>query len=141
MTTALFRPGVAGTAASAVVPEQSPAYVRAVAGLVPDVSPAGFLQYAAGDDLILVAYDGYGAERSSEAWEEAVAAAAAAAAARRITVLGPRRPACAPPEAETGQTDAWWALDLPPAPPFAPASATVCASRRNSTMYSPRSSS
>ena len=57
------------------------AYVRAVAGLVPDVSPAGFLQYAAGDDLILVAYDGYGAERSSEAWEEAVAAAAAAAAA------------------------------------------------------------
>lgn len=62
MTTALFRPGVAGTAASAVVPEQSPAYVRAVAGLVPDVSPAGFLQYAAGDDLILVAYDGYGAD-------------------------------------------------------------------------------
>ncbi len=44
---------------------------------------------------------------------------------RRITVLGPRRPACAPPEAETGQTDAWWALDLPPAPPFAPASAKV----------------
>ena len=95
MTTALFRPGVAGTAASAVVPEQSPAYVRAVAGLVPDVSPAGFLQYAAGDDLILVAYDGYGAERSSEAWEEAVAAAAAAAwspPARRSRWPRTRRP-------------------------------------------------
>ncbi len=133
MTTALPRPGVtappgvAGLAASAVVPEQAPAYVQAVAGLVPGVSPAGFLQYAAGDDLILVAYDGYGAKRSPQAWEEAVAASAAAvaASARRITVLGPRRPACAPPGAQTGEADTWWALDLPSAPPFVPASGKV----------------
>lgn len=117
----------AGVAASAVVPEQSPVYVGAVAGISPGVSSGGFLQYTAGDELIVVAYDGYGAEHSPQAWEDAVAASVSAASktARRITILGPRRPACAPPEAESGETDTWWALDLPAAPPFVPASAKV----------------
>lgn len=118
-------PHVAGLAASAVVPEQSPAYVLAVADVISSVSPVGFPQYTAGDELILVAYDGYGAERSIPAWEEAVAASVNAARARRVTVLGPRRPACAPPQAKSGEADAWWALDLPAAPPFTPASSKV----------------
>lgn len=127
MTMTPLPTGGAGVAASAVVPEQSPVYVGAVTGAVPGVSPGGFMQYTAGDDLILVAYDGYGRERSPEDWEEAVAASVAAAPknARRVTVLGPRRPACAPARAETGETDDWWALDLPASPPFVPASAKV----------------
>ncbi|MCH5277141.1 MAG: hypothetical protein J1E80_04810 [Desulfovibrionaceae bacterium] len=116
---------MAGLAASAVVPEQSPAYVLAVADVVPSLSPAGFLQYTAGDELILAAYDSYGAERSSQDWEEVVAASVDAAHARRVTVLGPRRPACAPPQAESAEADAWWALDLPSSPPFAPATGKV----------------
>lgn len=124
-------PQLAGLASGAVVPEQAPAYVLAVADVIPGVSPAGFLQYTAGDELILVAYEGFFAHGTMEtgimeaAWEKGVAMSIDSARARRVTVLGPRRPGCAPPRAKSSEKDAWWALDLPSAPPFTPATGKV----------------
>lgn len=117
--TLAFSGALAAVTAGAVVPEQLLPYVRAVAGSTASCGPDGFARYVLDDSLVLVAYPPYGAEADPTGWDEAVRAAveAAPAGVRHVTVLGPRRPACAPPGAAMSR-DAWWALDLPSAPPY-----------------------
>lgn len=105
---------LAPLAAGAVVPEQMPSYVEAVSASR-GVLCGGFVAYASGDSLVLVAYP-QAADPAGPEFARRVDAAVAEALARpqtaRLTVLAPLRPSAAPAGAPSTK-DMWWALPLP----------------------------
>ncbi|WP_418764784.1 GNAT family N-acetyltransferase [Mailhella sp.] len=113
---------LADLGARAVVPEQIPAYVRAVSGRKL-FSCEGFAAWVADDSCTLVAFPaqdelsacGLGTPAYAERLERAVACALAMPNLRRITVLAPAVPAAAPDRAVV-ERDAWWCVSLPHEP-------------------------
>ncbi|MBQ8743559.1 MAG: DUF2156 domain-containing protein [Mailhella sp.] len=115
---------LADLGARAVVPEQIPAYVRAVSANTLK-SCEGFAAWTSQGSIILVAFpgedeiSGEGPFWESEAYlarlDRAVAQALAMPELRRITVLAPVVPASAP-ESAVIDRDAWWSIDLPHTP-------------------------
>lgn len=106
----------------AVVPEQIPAYVRAVSGRTLR-SCEGFAAWTTEDSCTLVAFPaqdelaccGIHTPAYAERLEKAVACALAMPNLRRITVLAPVVPDCAPDRAVV-ERDAWWCVNLPHEP-------------------------
>jgi len=115
---------LADLGARAVVPEQIPAYVRAVSANTLK-SCEGFAAWTSQGSIILVAFPGEdeisgdGPFWESEAYlarlDRAVAQALAMPELRRITVLAPVVPASAS-ESAVIDRDAWWSIDLPHKP-------------------------
>lgn len=108
--------------ARAVVPEQIPAYVRAVSGRTL-LSCEGFAAWVTNDSCTLVAFPAQDELSScdihspayAERLEKAVACALAMPNLRRITVLAPVVPDAAPDRAVV-ERDAWWCVALPHEP-------------------------
>lgn len=106
----------------ALVPEQIPAYVRAVSGRTLQ-SCEGFAAWTTEDSCTLVAFPaqdelagcGIHTPDYADRLERAVACALAMPNLRRITVLAPVIPAAAPAQAVV-ERDAWWCMNLPYAP-------------------------
>jgi hypothetical protein len=108
-------PGFRGNvAAEAVVPEQVPPYVCAVAGSTPREIGA-CLGYAQGDELLLVGYPLHD-PRDTAAMAAAVDEALKTAGLRRLTVLGPVRPPQAP-RSTPAEEDDYYSLPVPPPAP------------------------
>ena len=114
---------LADLGARALVPEQIPAYVRAVSSNTPK-SCEGFAAWTSPGSLILVAFPAEDEAGKGEFWESevylerldrAVAQALAMPELRRITVLAPVVPAAAP-ESAVIDRDAWWSIRLPHTP-------------------------
>jgi len=114
---------LADLGARAVVPEQIPAYVRAVSGNTLK-SCEGFAAWTSPGSLILVAFPAEDEVADTAFWEsesytsrldKAVAQALAMPELRRITVLAPAVPAAAP-ESAVIDRDAWWSISLPHRP-------------------------
>ena len=113
---------LADLGARAVVPEQIPAYVRAVSGRTLR-SCEGFAAWTTTDSCTLVAFPaqdelascGLHSAAYADRLESAVACALAMPNLRRITVLAPVVPASAPDKAVV-ERDAWWCVNVPHAP-------------------------
>lgn len=110
---------LAGLGARAVVPEQIPAYVRAVSGRTLR-SCEGFAAWTSPGSVILVAFpaadeEPAGNEAYARRLDRAVSCALATPELRRITVLAPVVPSAAPVNAVI-ERDAWWCVDLPHTP-------------------------
>lgn len=101
-------------AAGAVVPEQVPAYVCAVAGSTPRMIGA-CVGYEAAGHLVLVGYPLHD-PRDQNAMGAAVDDALKLPGSARITVIGPTRPAQAP-AAGPDRKDHYLSLPVPPPPP------------------------
>ncbi|MDR2696297.1 MAG: SPASM domain-containing protein [Deltaproteobacteria bacterium] len=102
--------------AQALVPEQLVSYVTAVAGSRP-VLCGGCVAYDYGEQRTLIAYapgslPGEDAGAAEAAMNAAVRAALADGGCTALTVLGPARPAAAPPDAAIRE-DAYFFLPLP----------------------------
>lgn len=113
---------LADLGARAIIPEQIPSYVRAVSGRRLQ-SCEGFAAWTTADSCTLVAFpaedelasfplDG---EAYAQRLERAVSCALAMPELRRITVLAPVIPLCAPKNAVAEQ-DNWWCIKLPHTP-------------------------
>ncbi len=108
---------LAGMEMEALVPEQIPAYVRAVSGRRL-CECGGFPAWLSDSDMVLVAFPmqaGEAQEEFARKVENAVAVASTVPKMQRITVLCPFVPASAPPRA-TVKTDTWQVIDLPHIP-------------------------
>src|SRR5512139_3206724 len=101
-------------AVGAVVPEQVPAYVCAVAGSTPRMIGA-CVGYEAAGHLVLVGYPLHD-PRDQHAMVAAVDDALKLPGSARITVIGPARPAQAP-AAGPDRKDHYLSLPVPPPPP------------------------
>jgi hypothetical protein len=101
-------------AAEAVVPEQVPAYVCAVAGSAPHMIGA-CVGYESAGRLVLVGYPVHD-PRDNSAIAAAVEDALKLPGLARITVIGPARPAQAP-AASPEIADHYLSLPVPPPPP------------------------
>lgn len=98
----------------AVVPEQVVAYVSAVSGARPRmVGPC--VGYECGGEFVLAAYPLHD-PRDEGAMAEAVEQALQIPGLRRITVIGPTRPASAPPGSRF-EEDRYYAVPVPPPEP------------------------
>lgn len=102
----------------ALVPEHLADYVRAVSGLRPRFC-RGWPVYLNGKTAVCIGYacgcDGAGEPGEFGEFEQALAEVAAWEGVRRLTVLAPFRPACAPEAARlaAGPDDVYYVLDLP----------------------------
>ncbi|MBR4424257.1 MAG: TraB/GumN family protein, partial [Mailhella sp.] len=108
---------LAGMELAALVPEQIPAYVRAVSGRRL-CECGGFPAWVSDGDIVLAAFPLRGEEGRAdlaERVERAVAAALTVPDMQRITVLSPLVPASAPQRAEV-KADSWQVIDLPHVP-------------------------
>ena len=109
--------GVGHFASQAVVPEQVPAYVEAVAGSRA-VACGACIAYESGTVLTLIGYplhDPLDAKAVDQAVDQACRLPVLVKGGR-LTVLCAARPSAAPPHAAF-EEDNWWGLDLPPALP------------------------
>ena len=115
---------LADLGARAIVPEQIPAYVRAVSSNSLR-SCEGFAAWTSPGSIILVAFPAedelgehtpfWESPAYLERLDRAVASALAMPELKRITVLAPVIPAAAPENAVV-ERDAWWCVDLPHRP-------------------------
>lgn len=105
---------LANVTASAITPDQLLPYVRAVSGLESEMAGSCVLHHGAGQAVLV----GYPINDSSnqDLLEEAIQIAARKPGLEKITVLS-ALPVRSAPENASVNTDAYWKLDLPIAPP------------------------
>lgn len=96
--------------ANAVVPDQLLHYVAAVSGLESRACGLSVLHHG-GDQAVLVGYP-LADSLNEDSYEEAVQIALSTKGLKRLTVLGPGRPRCAPADAQTTY-DTYWQIPLP----------------------------